>query len=130
MEDIDYIMLIKGNNLVHCTILAYSLWYLGRSQNITVYPYIFIIYSLLLYKTYSLLVLATQSIEARARQRGCMQACTIGLSINEDPKLEKGKVKKGSATWSFMRSSSHVSLRDCVYYNVYHNLLFSISAVT
>ncbi len=43
------------------------------------------------------IMLATQSIKARARQRGCMQACTIGLSINEDPKLEKGKEKKGSA---------------------------------
>ena len=75
-------------------------------------------------------MLATQSIEARARQEGCRQACTIGLSINEDTKLEKGKEKKGSAARSFMRSSSHVSSRDCVYHNVYHNPLFSTSAVT
>ena len=39
-------------------------------------------------------MLATQSIEARAQQEGCMQACTIGLSINEDTKLEKGKEKR------------------------------------
>src|SRR6266478_3903473 len=58
-----------------------------------------------------------------------MQACTIGLSINEDPKLEKGKEKKGSAARSFMRSSSHVSSRDFVYYNVYYNPPFSTSAV-
>ena len=38
-------------------------------------------------------VLATQSIEARAQQERCRQACTIGLSINEDTKLEKGKEK-------------------------------------
>src|SRR6266699_1615173 len=75
-------------------------------------------------------MLATQLIEARARQRGCMQACTIGLSINEDTKLEKGKEKEGSAARSFMRSLSHVSSRDCVYHNVYHNPLFSTSAVT
>ena len=59
-----------------------------------------------------------------------MQACTIGLSINEDPKLEKGKEKKGSAARSFMRSSGHVGSRDCVYHNVYHNPPFSTSAVT
>jgi hypothetical protein len=41
-----------------------------------------------------------------------MQACTIGLSINEDLKLEKGKEKKASAARSYMRSSSHVGLRD------------------
>src|SRR6266576_2128282 len=74
-------------------------------------------------------MLATQLIEARAQQEGCRQACTIGLSINEDTKLEKGKEKKGSAARSFMRSSSHVSSRDCVYHNVYHNLPFSTSAV-
>src|SRR6266567_8490079 len=74
-------------------------------------------------------MLATQSIEARARQRGCMQACTIGLSINEDPKLEKGKEKKGSTARGLMRSSSHVSSRDCVYHNIYHNPPFSISAI-
>src|SRR6266699_7221149 len=54
----------------------------------------------------------------------------IGLSINEDPKLKKGKEKEGSAARSFMRSSSHVSSRDCVYHNVYHNLPFSTSAIT
>ena len=41
-----------------------------------------------------------------------MQACTIGLSINEDPKLEKGKEKEGSAAQGFMRSLSHVVSRD------------------
>src|SRR6266568_3863563 len=75
-------------------------------------------------------LLATQSIEARAQQEGCRQACTIGLSINEDTKLEKGKEKKGSTTRSFMRSLSHMSSRDCVYHNIYHNPLFSTSAVT
>src|SRR6266571_2805130 len=75
-------------------------------------------------------MLATQSIKARAQQEGCRQACTIGLSINEDTKLKKGKEKEGSAARSFMQSSSHVSSRDCVYHNVYHNLLFSTSAVT
>ena len=39
-------------------------------------------------------LLATQSIEARAQQEGCRQACTIGLSINENTKLEKGKEKR------------------------------------
>ena len=39
-------------------------------------------------------MLATQSIEARAQQEECRQACTIGLSINEDTKLEKGKEKR------------------------------------
>ena len=58
------------------------------------------------------LVLATQSIEAWAQQEGRMQACTIGLSISEDPKLEKGKEKNSSATRSYIRSSSHVSSRD------------------
>ena len=29
-----------------------------------------------------------------------------------------------------MRSLSHVSSRDCVYHNVYHNLQFSTSAIT
>ena len=52
------------------------------------------------------------------------------MSINEDPKLEKGKEKKGSAARGLMRSSSHVSLRDCVYHNVYYNPPFSTSAVT
>src|SRR6266567_95889 len=74
-------------------------------------------------------MLATQSIEARAQQEGCRQACTIGLSINEDTKLEKGKEKEGSAARSFMRSLSHVSSRDYVYHNVYHNPPFSTSAV-
>jgi hypothetical protein len=53
------------------------------------------------------------------------QACTIGLSINENLKLEKGKEKNSSAVRRFMRSSSHVSSRDYVYYNP----LFSTSAV-
>src|SRR6266700_6842296 len=75
-------------------------------------------------------MLATQSIKARAQQEGCRQACTIRLSINEDPKLEKGKEKKASAARSFMQSLSHVSSRDCVYHNVYHNPPFSTSAVT
>ena len=39
-------------------------------------------------------MLATQSIEARAQQEGRRQACTIGLSINEDTKLKKGKEKR------------------------------------
>src|SRR6266566_1775985 len=59
-----------------------------------------------------------------------MQAYTIRLSINEDPKLEKGKEKKGSTARGFIRSSSHVSSRDCVYHNIYHNPPFSTSAVT
>ena len=75
------------------------------------------------------LMLATLSIEARAQQEGCRQACTIGLSINEDTKLEKGKEKKGSAARSFMQSSGHVSLYDCVYHNIYHNPPFSTSAI-
>src|SRR6266705_7163965 len=41
-------------------------------------------------------MLATQSIEARAQQEGCRQACTIGLSINEDTKLRKGKKTDGA----------------------------------
>src|SRR6266702_2486350 len=53
----------------------------------------------------------------------------IGLSINEDPKLEKGKEKKGSTARGFMQSSSHVSSRDCVYHNIYYNLPFSTSAI-
>src|SRR6266567_951841 len=76
------------------------------------------------------IILATQSIKARAQQEGCRQACTIRLSINEDTKLEKGKEKKGSAARAFIQSSSHVSSRDCVYHNVYHNPPFSTSAVT
>ena len=39
-------------------------------------------------------MLATQLIEARAQQERRRQACTIGLSINEDIKLEKGKEKR------------------------------------
>jgi len=38
-----------------------------------------------------------------------MQACIIGLSINEDPKLEKGKEKKGSAARGFIRLSGYVT---------------------
>ena len=52
-------------------------------------------------------LLATQSIEARARREG-RAACTIGLSINEDPKLEKGKETKGSAARRYIQSYSHV----------------------
>ena len=40
------------------------------------------------------IILATQSIEARVQQEEYRQACTIGLSINEDTKLEKGKEKR------------------------------------
>ena len=40
-------------------------------------------------------LLATQSIEAWAQQDGCMQAYTIGLSINEDLKLKKRKGREG-----------------------------------
>jgi hypothetical protein len=41
-----------------------------------------------------------------------MQAYIIGLSINKDLKLEKGKEKKSSAgrSGTFIRSSSHVSV--------------------
>src|SRR6266568_903177 len=48
-------------------------------------------------------MLATQSIEARAQQDGCRQACTIGLSINEDTKLRKrkGEKKTGGAVGLF-----------------------------
>ena len=42
-------------------------------------------------------MLATQPIEARARQEGHIRTYTIGLSINEDPKLEKGKERKRKA---------------------------------
>jgi len=59
-----------------------------------------------------------------------MQAYIIGLSINEDLKLEKGKEKKGSAAWSYMRSQVTWAYVTCVYHNVYHNLPFSTSAVT
>jgi len=38
-----------------------------------------------------------------------MQACMIGLSINKDLKLEKGKEKESSAARYFMRSSRHVT---------------------
>jgi len=38
-----------------------------------------------------------------------MQACIIGLSINEDLKLEKGKEKKSSAARCFIQSSRHVT---------------------
>src|SRR6266576_279556 len=106
-------------------IISFNILLLGKNK---------IVLGILFFKEFNLkinwvIVLATQSIEARARQRGCMQACTIGLSINEDPKLKKGKEKKGSATRSFIRSLSHVSSRDCVYYNIYYNPPFSTSAV-
>ena len=54
------------------------------------------------------------------------QACTIGLSINENLKLEKGKEKNSSAVRRFMRSLSHVSSHNYVH----HNPPFSTSAVT
>ena len=44
-----------------------------------------------------------------------MQACTIGLSINEDLKLEKGKGKNGSTARSYVQSSGHVT---ALYYHV------------
>ena len=56
-------------------------------------------------------MLATQLIEHEHGKR-VAQAYTIGLSINEDPKLEKGKEKKGSVARSLIQSSSHVSSRD------------------
>ena len=36
-------------------------------------------------------MLATKSTKVQARQEGHMQASTIGLSINKDPKLRKRK---------------------------------------
>ena len=53
-------------------------------------------------------MLATQSIEARARQEGCRQACTIGLSINEDTKLEKRKRKDKQPRKELYTLPSHV----------------------
>ena len=47
-------------------------------------------------------LLATQSIEARAQQEGCRQACTIGLSINEDTKLEKGKTGSAVGLYKYL----------------------------
>src|SRR6202040_617816 len=38
-----------------------------------------------------------------------VQACTIGLSINENLKLEKGKEKSSSAARSYVQSSGHVT---------------------
>ena len=37
-----------------------------------------------------------------------MQAYTIGLSINKDLKLRKGKEKKGNAVRGFIQSASYV----------------------
>jgi hypothetical protein len=37
-----------------------------------------------------------------------MQAYIIGLSINKDLKLEKGKGKNGSTAQSYIQSSGHV----------------------
>src|SRR6266702_7544148 len=48
-----------------------------------------------------LYLLATQSIEARAQREEYRQACTIGLSINEDTKLRKGEKKTGGAVGLF-----------------------------
>src|SRR6266704_2936485 len=62
-------------------------------------------------------LLATQSIEAQ--QEGCRQACTIGLSINEDTKLRKGKedrwcrgpvqISRGRQGASSKRANGHVA---------------------
>src|ERR1700723_1646549 len=41
--------------------------------------------------------------------KGVAKACTIGLSINENLKLEKGKEKSSSAARSYVQSSSHVT---------------------
>src|SRR6202044_3548051 len=41
--------------------------------------------------------------------KGVAQACTIGLSINENLKLEKGKEKSSSAARSYVQSSGHVT---------------------
>jgi hypothetical protein len=38
-----------------------------------------------------------------------MQAYTIGLSINEDLKLEKGKGKNKSTTWSYIQSYGYIT---------------------
>jgi len=38
-----------------------------------------------------------------------MQAYTIGLSINEDLKLEKGKGKRSSVARGYIWSSGHVT---------------------
>jgi hypothetical protein len=38
-----------------------------------------------------------------------VQACTIGLSTNENLKLEKGKEKSSSAARSYVQSSGHVT---------------------
>ena len=37
------------------------------------------------------------------------QVCIIGLSINKNLKLEKGKEKSGSAARSYVQSSGHVT---------------------
>ena len=58
--------------------------------------------------------------------KGVAQAYIIGLSINKNLKLKRGKGKNSSAVRYFMWSSSYVSLRN----HVYHNLPFSTSAVT
>jgi len=39
-----------------------------------------------------------------------MQACIIGLSINKDLKLGKGKEKKGSASRGFIQLSGYVTI--------------------
>ena len=53
-------------------------------------------------------MLATQSIEARARQEGRASLCNW-QSINEDLKLEKGKETKGGAARRYIQSYSHVT---------------------
>jgi len=66
------------------------------------------------------IVLATQLIKAWAQQKGCMQACTIKLSINEDLKLKKGKEKKGLLQRVLYSLLVIWELCEfCVYYNVY-----------
>ena len=57
-----------------------------------------------------------------------MQAYTIGLSINEDLKLEKGKGKNGSTARSYIQSFGHVTA--IFQYRNVQVLPFSASAVT
>ena len=63
-----------------------------------------------------------------------MQACTIGLSINKDPKLEKER-GDSSAARSFVRSFSHVtttlpfSVVLCQYRNTLPIPCFSFSYI-
>ena len=52
------------------------------------------------------------------RGKGVAQAYTIGLFINENLKLEKGKEKNSSAVRRFMQPSSYVSSYNYVHYNL------------